>query len=101
MLSSYEGLPMSILEAMAAGLPCVASAVGGVPEIIEDGITGFLIKQNTEDAVVTALARLIEDPAARANMGAAGRSRYEKVFSSSSMASNTLALYREANLRRS
>ncbi len=99
MLSSYEGLPMSILEAMAAGLPCVASAVGGVPEIIEDGTTGFLIKQNTEDAVVTALTHLIENHAARASMGAAGRSRYEKMFSSSSMASSTLALYREASFR--
>jgi glycosyltransferase involved in cell wall biosynthesis len=66
-----------------------------VPETIEDGVTGFLLKHNTGDAVAAALTHLVDDPAARIKMGHASRVRYEKMFSSSRMTSATLRLYQE------
>ena len=71
--SHSEGMPVSILEAMAAGLPVVASSVGGVPEVIDDGHTGVLVSPGAVPAFADALARLIGDRALRERMGRAGR----------------------------
>ncbi len=71
--SRSEGMPVSILEAMAVGLPVVASAVGGVPEIVADGHTGLLVAPGAVAALADALARLIGDRALREQMGRAGR----------------------------
>jgi glycosyltransferase involved in cell wall biosynthesis len=75
-----ECLPMSILEAMASGLPVVASAVGGVPEAVIHGETGLLVAPGDPDALADALATLLDDPQLRGRMGAAGRARAERVF---------------------
>jgi glycosyltransferase involved in cell wall biosynthesis len=99
MISAYEGLPLSILEAMSVGLPCVASNVGGVSEAIEDGLTGLLIQENTATSVAEALLRLINDPVARAAMGQAARKRYEERFTTTSMTSATLGLYKQLILK--
>lgn len=56
--SDYEGLPMTILEAMAAGLPVLATSVGGVPDVVEDGVTGLLVPAGDEDALVAAMERI-------------------------------------------
>jgi glycosyltransferase involved in cell wall biosynthesis len=75
-----EGAPMSILEAMAAGLPVVASAVGGVPELVEDGSTGLLVPPGDPAALAAALDRLLADPDLSKRLGAAGRSRARERF---------------------
>lgn len=73
--SRSEGMPMSILEAMAAGVPVVASAVGGVPELVGDGETGLLVPAGDDEALADALRRLLEDPGLRRRFGEAGRAR--------------------------
>lgn len=89
--SASEGLPMSLLEAMAAGLPVVASAVGGVPELVGD--TGLLVPPRDDAALAAAIRRLVEDPTLRRQLGAAGRARVETEFSLASFRSAHLALY--------
>jgi glycosyltransferase involved in cell wall biosynthesis len=79
--STSEGMPISVLEAMAAGLPVVASAVGGLHEIVVDGATGFLVPASQPAALAEALGRLVEDAQLRARLGAAGRRRAEDEFS--------------------
>ena len=73
--SAFEGLPVSIMEAMAAGLPVAATAVGGVPEAVVDGETGILVPPRDPDALADAMARLATDPGLRSRMGATARRR--------------------------
>jgi glycosyltransferase involved in cell wall biosynthesis len=75
-----EGLPLSILEAMAAGLPVVASNVGGVPELVIDGETGLLVPAGDPRSLATAIERLLEDPPFAGRLGDAGRSRVAEHF---------------------
>jgi glycosyltransferase involved in cell wall biosynthesis len=78
--SKSEAMPMSILEAMAAGLPVVASQVGGVPELIVEGETGLLVPPDDVDALAEALGRLVSDSEARRRLGRAARKRAEERF---------------------
>lgn len=82
--SDYEGLPVAAIEAMAAGMAVVATAVGGVPELVEDGRTGLLVAPRDGRALAAALATLAGDAARRAEMGARGRER-AKEFSAGRM----------------
>lgn len=91
--SNYEGFPISILEAMRAGLPVVASDVGGVSEAVVDGETGFLIPRGDVQTLRERLAQLIADPQLRLRMGRAGRARYESCFTLKQMLEKTLAVY--------
>jgi glycosyltransferase involved in cell wall biosynthesis len=70
-----EGLPRAVLEAMAMQVPVVASSVGGIPEAIEDGMSGLLVPPGDEEALEAALDRVLEDPALAAHLGEAARSR--------------------------
>lgn len=98
--SRYEGFPLSVLEAMRAGLPVVASDVGGVHEAVVDGETGFLIPKGDVRGWREALARLASDPALRSRLGAAGRARFLARFTNERMVDRTIALYEQARDRR-
>ena len=75
-----DGLPNVLMEAQSQGLPCVATAVSGIPELIEDGVTGLLVPPRDRDALARALARLVGDPALRTRLGEAGRERTLRDF---------------------
>jgi glycosyltransferase involved in cell wall biosynthesis len=92
----WEGLPISILEAMRAGLPVVASDVGGVREEVVEGETGFLVPRGDVRAASDRLGLLLADPTLRERMGSAGRRRYEDIFSLGRMLKKTLEVYRDA-----
>lgn len=91
--SLREGLGLSAIEAMAAGLPVVASRIGGLPEVIEDGKTGILCPPGDSAAIGEALIRLLSDPVQAAAMGRAGRERFESKFTSKEMIRNLEGLY--------
>jgi glycosyltransferase involved in cell wall biosynthesis len=93
--SRYEGLPISIIEAMRAGLPVVASSVGGVPELVTDGENGFLVPRGDIGAMAEALQRLIDDPGLRERMGQRSRERYLAEFTLERMVRETERVYEE------
>jgi glycosyltransferase involved in cell wall biosynthesis len=90
----WEGLPISILEAMRAGLPVVASNAGGVAEIVVHDETGLVVPPRDPPALATALRHLIADPARRAAMGVLGQARFLERFQFSSMYEKTMGIYR-------
>ncbi|CUS77491.1 Glycosyltransferase involved in cell wall bisynthesis [Candidatus Kryptonium thompsonii] len=93
--SRWEGLPLTIIEAMMAGLPVVASNVGGVPELVEDGVNGFLVPPGDIVKFTKALQTLIENETLRKEMGEAGRAKAMKNFSLDKMLSKTVEVYYE------
>lgn len=93
--SLYEGLPLVVLEAMAAGLPVVGTRVTGTEEAVEDGVTGRLVPAADPDALAQALLGLLEDPETAAAWGAAGRRRFEAKFTAERMVSETLKVYED------
>lgn len=78
--SREEGAPRSVLDAMVAGLPVVATRVGGIPEQVEDGVSGFLVPPADTEAMYRALLRLLRDPELRASMGRRGRLQAETLL---------------------
>ncbi|HHY38780.1 MAG TPA: glycosyltransferase family 4 protein [Clostridia bacterium] len=95
LISNWEGFPRSILEAMRAGLPVVASDVGGVNEAVVDGETGFLVPRSDTVTLAQRLKLLLDNPALRLRQGQAGRARYASHFTFEQMLEKTLAVYRE------
>lgn len=98
--SRSEGMPMSVLEAMAAGVPVVATAVGGVPELVVEGETGLLVPPGDGSALAQAIERLLDDADLRRRLGEAGRRRVETTFSLRNWQSAHLELYTELLARR-
>ena len=92
--STIEGLPYVLLVAMASRLPVVAGRVYGVPEVVEDGVTGLLVEPTRIDEIAAAIDRLAEDEALRRAMGAAGRERFERQFTLERQVHTMEALYR-------
>lgn len=93
--SSEEGFPNAVMESMAVGVPVVATAVGGVPELIEDGVHGRLVKFGDVDAMAGAIEWMIEHPGERRLMGDAAMYRIGSEFSTERMVSQTEAVYEE------
>jgi len=94
-VSSYlEGLGTSTLDAMASGLPVVATNVGGIPEIVKDGETGLLVPPRDPEAIARAILALVGDPVRRAGMGAKGRGMVRE-FTADRTAERTRAVYLE------
>jgi colanic acid/amylovoran biosynthesis glycosyltransferase len=79
--SESEGMPVCLMEAAACGVPVVATAVGGIPELVQDGVTGLLTQSGDGLALASALERLLREPEAAARMGTAARRRAEEHFS--------------------
>lgn len=93
MSSVTEGLGTSLLDAMACGTPIVATAAGGIPEVVVDGETGLLVPPRDDRALAAAIVRLLKDEALRARMGAAGLARVREHFSAERMVRDTVAVY--------
>ncbi len=91
--SRWEGLPLTIIEAMRAGLPVLASNVGGVPEAVIDGRTGYLVAPGNVEELRVKLRELINSPLQRQLMGKMGRMRYEKYFTEKQMLDKTVEVY--------
>ena len=95
LISNWEGFPLSILEAMRARLPVVASAVGGNTESVRDGETGLVIPRGDGEGLRERLGRLLGSPELRSRMGLAGRARFEDAFSLERSVERTLTVYQE------
>ena len=93
--SQFEGLPLALLEAMAAELAVVASAVGGIPEAIENGISGVLVDFRDLSGAAGEVVALLQDPGRRCSLGAAARTKVAAEFSISRMAMELEGLYRQ------
>jgi glycosyltransferase involved in cell wall biosynthesis len=93
--SDYEGSPLAVIEAMAAGVPVVATGVGGVPELVADGETGFVVPPGAASALAAAVEAVLSDPARARRLGAAGRVIARSRLSQERMMSDLLRLYEE------
>lgn len=96
LVSSREGLPRTIIEAMRSCLPVLASDVGGIPELVESGLTGMLVRPGDATDLEGKLALLLRDPRMRHRMGRAGRHRYETGFHFDRMVRETIDVYEAA-----
>jgi glycosyltransferase involved in cell wall biosynthesis len=92
--SEWEGSPNVVLEAMSAGLPVVATRVGGVPELVQDGENGFLTQSEDVDSIVRSLIRLSENAALRNSMGMAGREKVLQRHTAERLGERLLKMYR-------
>src|SRR5262249_739198 len=93
--SLFEGLPISVLEAMAAECPVVATAIGGTDEAVAHEVTGLLVPPRDPAALAAAIERLRNDPLLSRRFAAAGRQRVQTAFSSSRTARGVVRIYGE------
>jgi glycosyltransferase involved in cell wall biosynthesis len=93
LISRYEGLPISILEAMCAGLPIIATDTGGVSEAVRQGWNGLLVGRTNERTLRDALESLLDDPGLRASFGRHSRALFEKSFTVETMIGRTFEVY--------
>jgi glycosyltransferase involved in cell wall biosynthesis len=92
--SGNEGTPVSVIEALAAARPVVATRVGGTPDVVRDGVDGFLVELGDVDTIAARLAELAADPERRARMGAAGKERVSERYAVGRLVADTEQLYR-------
>jgi glycosyltransferase involved in cell wall biosynthesis len=89
----WEGMPFTILEAMAASRPVVATCAGGISEVVSEGVTGLMVPRRDVNGLADAFSRLVHSPELCARMGAAGRERVEGAFSRERMIQLTASAY--------
>jgi glycosyltransferase involved in cell wall biosynthesis len=94
--SISEGISLTLLEAMAASRAIVATRVGGTPEVVDHETTGLLVPARSADEMSTAVEQLLGSPSRRVSMGAAGRSRVERLFSVERMVAHYADIYERA-----
>lgn len=99
MSSRWEGLGLALLEAMKYGLPVVATRVGGIVEVVDDGITGILVEDGDASALANAIQTVLSDTDKAKEMGEAGRRRIATYFAADDMIAKTLAVYSEVSMR--
>ncbi|MGQ4807327.1 D-inositol-3-phosphate glycosyltransferase [Candidatus Entotheonellaceae bacterium PAL068K] len=99
--SVLEGLGTAILDAMALGKPVVATRAGGIPEVVEDGVTGLLVPARDPEALARALCHVLQHPEQGRAFGEAGRKRVERHFTAARMAAQTLQVYQQLGLDQS
>jgi len=92
--SRSEGLGTAVIEAAAAGLPVVATAVGGIPDVIVHGETGILVPPENSEALADAIVQLAQNPAQRRALGEAARLRVARLFSKEALGDKTDDYYR-------
>jgi glycosyltransferase involved in cell wall biosynthesis len=92
--SLNEGIPMVLLEALALARPVIASRVGGIPEVIEDGVSGLLVTPGREDELAQSCVALMDNYNFAQELGIAGRKRVEERFSARVMAEKVAEVYR-------
>jgi glycosyltransferase involved in cell wall biosynthesis len=93
--SYHEGLPMSVLEAMAAGLPVISTPIGGIPEAVSDGVEGFLVPPGDIEMLADRLERLLNDDELAKRMGAAARDKVVTTFSADAVLPRVEQIYNE------
>ncbi|WP_323665721.1 glycosyltransferase family 4 protein [Pectobacterium punjabense] len=93
LISNWEGLPLSLLEAMRSGLPTIASDVGGVKECVADGKSGFLVRKGDTEDVAQKICMLLDNAEIREDMGKHGREVFEKNFVFDAMYKKTISVY--------
>jgi glycosyltransferase involved in cell wall biosynthesis len=93
--SSFEGSPLALMEYMDAALPVVATRVGGVPDLIDDGVHGLLVEPGDAGALARAMGELLRDPGRAREMGARGRERRRSEFDLDGTVRRLEALYEE------
>jgi len=100
MSSVTEGLGTSLLDAMAASRPIVATRAGGIPEIVDDGVTGLLVPPRDHVALAAAIVRMLKDDEGRRRMGAAGFARVNERFTVERMVEGTAGVYTQVTAGR-
>jgi glycosyltransferase involved in cell wall biosynthesis len=91
-----DGIPVSLMEAMAAGTPSVSTRVSGIPELIDDGREGLLVPERDASALAAALARLIDQPQLGVELAAAARRKVEREFDAAHEARKLMGLFADA-----
>ncbi len=94
--SVWENFPYALLEAMACGTPVVATQCGGFPELIENGVSGFLVQVDDSEALASRIGDLLAEPQLRNNVGTNARKRVEKLFSTDQVLPTMVAAYEHA-----
>ncbi|MFK7803981.1 MAG: glycosyltransferase [Anaerolineae bacterium] len=98
--SLWEGMPNALMEALAAGLPCVATRVSAAPELIDEGVHGLLVAPQNPAELATSILKLLNDSALRETLAVAGRERILTEFTLENTAAKTMAVYEKARLQR-